>query len=183
MTEALAPAAKSAAAFGRKCCRFWLKVLPLWGLGLLLAVVCATTSCERDTAYHTFRPVSAHNWTAGDTLFFEIPVRDSLPQYDFYVEVRHSVSYPYRELLLAVEWFYRTSRGESPVRCHVVRYLLADERGRWLGTGWGSLRVSAAPVSRLRFLRSGTLCCRVYHLMNAAQLPGIDHVGLRLSKR
>ena len=77
---------------------------------------------------------------------------------------------------------FRTASGVSPRRHRVVRYLLADERGRWLGTGWGSLRVSGVPVGKLRFLRSGTLHCRVYHLMKTPRLQGIDDVGVRLSR-
>lgn len=181
--------ADGAAASARKCCRFWPEALPLlagsaaaFPLALLLCLGLLLPSCEKSTAYHSFRRVPEQNWAQADTLSFDIPVRDSLPAYLLSLEVRHAVQYPYRDLYLAVEWHFRTASGVSPRRHRVVRYLLADERGRWLGTGWGSLRVSGVPVGKLRFLRSGTLHCRVYHLMKTPRLQGIDDVGVRLSR-
>ncbi|MGI6220166.1 MAG: gliding motility lipoprotein GldH [Bacteroidaceae bacterium] len=150
---------------------------------MLLLLLPAAVSCERDTVFHRFQRVPEKGWAAGDTLLFEIPVRDSVPDYVFYAEVRHSVRYPFRELFLAIDWTYRSAAGDSPVRHEIVRYPLADERGQWLGTGWGSLRVSAFPLRTLRFVRRGTLRCKVYHLMNGQPLQGIEDVGLRLAKR
>ncbi len=147
---------------------------------LLLSLALA---CERGTAYHSFRRVPEKGWAADDTLSFDIPVCDSLPGYVLYAEVRHSVRYPFRELYLALEWTYGSAAGDSSVHQRIVRYPLAGERGQWLGSGWGSLRVSAFPVEKLRFPRTGVLRCKVYHLMNASPLRGVEDVGLRLAVR
>ena len=45
---------------------------------LFLTVVFLTTACDKKTVYHSYHAIPTEGWKKSDTLFFDIPVKDSL---------------------------------------------------------------------------------------------------------
>ena len=65
--------------------RIGLYLLPLWFL----------VSCNGDVFYSAYADVDDKGWLPTDSVCFDIDVEDTSQVFDFLVEVRNSVSYPY----------------------------------------------------------------------------------------
>lgn len=140
-----------------------------------------TVSCEQGCIYHHYQPTDSECWSNRDTLFFEIPVTDTLNTYRIDLEMRNHSSYPFREIFLMVEGTYRNEKGESRVT-ELICYPLTDSSGKWLGTGWSNTLQSSHPLKYAHFTRSGTLNYKIYHKMNVPFLTGIQDVGMKVTR-
>lgn len=83
-----------------------------------------------------FKTIDAEGWTKSSPLVFLQP--DSIrgvDAYDIAVSVRHDNYYPYRNLLLIVDYV----AGDKIVEHDTVNVKLCDEYGDWGGSGLGKL--------------------------------------------
>ncbi len=64
-----------------------------------------------------------------------------------------------------------------------VDCILADDTGRWLGSGWGNLYHVKVPYQvGVRFAETGEYTFRIVQGMREIDLMGIHNVGLRIEK-
>ena len=105
--------------------------------GVIVAIGLFLTACQK-------RPVITHadyvhippsGWLSTTPLTFSPVYGDSALTYGFTLAVRHTNSYPYRNLPLVVDII----AADSSVNRKTLDIDLADEYGRWLNGGFGSL--------------------------------------------
>ena len=124
------------------------------------------------SAFHTFRDT---NWDYADTLHFRVDtIRDSISHSGrFLVSVRHTHGYGYSNLWLELS----TPLTDSTRRADTLNLRLADDYGRWLGSGMGtSMMVIDTLPGRYDLRRGSDITLR--HIMRTDTLDAIEQVGV-----
>ena len=149
----------------RKMRRLLAYIVPV-----LIAAAC-TTSGEQSH----FQYVGSQGWLYGDTVSHHIELSDStdsLVTGNIALAVRHTDAYDYSNLWVEVSYL-----DSDSLRRDTFDVRLADEYGRWLGTGIG---VGFQKVDTL--LRGVKVDPRhplqVRHIMRTDTLPDIEQIGL-----
>ena len=93
------------------------------------------------------------------------------------MELTTNRSYPYRDLWLQID----QDLTDSLVRSDTLRYLLADEYGKWLGSGAGGLNQLSLPY-RSFIPRDSVYSYQltIRQIMDDELLRGVEKVGIKL---
>lgn len=150
----------------------------LFGLLLLAAI---NVSCDRQEVYYQYHELKDAKWGYKDTLtyvidssLFEINV-----PYRLTIELTNGVGYPYQNIWL----FMQTDLDNDSVYTESSReYMLADEFGKWYGSGFGSLFQSTLDAGQVVFKEKRSYRIWLEHGMRDESLPGIEKVGIKVSK-
>ncbi len=141
---------------------------------LSLVFIGLFASCGKRTIYSEYQAIPHSGWEADSAVAFTFTITDSLAAYDLILHVRHTQQYPYQNMWMFVE-------GVTPTGALVdtIEFYLADQRGQWLGNGWGNLReMPVLYIHKMVFPASGDYTCRIYQGMRDECLRGINDVGL-----
>lgn len=163
-----------------------IKSLKLKTVVTAVACLIATStffSCGQRDAYFRYNELKEGQWAMHDTLFFVIDSTDytvGIP-YDLFLEVTNNVNYPYQNVWL-FEW--DNLSNDSTFVHTEIECTLADEFGKWTGTGFGSLHQSTILLKdNVVFDSKRNISVKVLHGMQDDVLNGIEKVGIRLSNR
>ena len=104
-------------------------------LGGWLIAVGLLAGCGPAPLVAESRDVELEGWASDTPVSFNWNVQDTLLRHDLLLDVRHAQTYPYSNLYVFLT--YRFPNGKS--RVDTVECTLADERGRWRGSGFGDL--------------------------------------------
>jgi len=146
---------------------------------LVLLVLVALHSCVNSDVYLKYKSITTHGWSKDSLYTFDIPVKDTAVRYNIYVNIRNRGEYPYQNLWLFLSRMTPDSiQSNDSIECY-----LADNRGKWLGTGIGS--VFQMPVlyqQNVKFNKAGIYHYSIVHGMRDSVLVGINDVGMQLEK-
>src|SRR5262249_51197469 len=93
-------------------------------------------SCNKDVVYSDYRRIDeTSGWAKSEQLKFDFDAQDTNQLYDVYINVRNAESYPFRNLFM----FLHTTYPNGKKVTDTIECILADERGKWLGSGMGDL--------------------------------------------
>lgn len=114
--------------------------------GAIVAIVLFVTACQQRPAIADaeFVHLPATGWLSTVPLSFTPEYGDSTLSYDLTLAVRHTNSYRYRNLSLVVDII----AADSSVNRKTLDVTLADEYGRWMSGGFGSLYQTVVPLAR-----------------------------------
>lgn len=148
-------------------------------LGMLLAAV-MLWACGRDYAYEkTFDIDQASGWTYADSLRFDFEVTDTLRIYNLYLELAHTLAYPYQNLYVRLHTTFPSGQRIT----EVVSLELAEKTGVWLGDCGGSDCELAIPIQQgAYFNQAGAYRLVVEPFMRIDSLPGIQSVSFLLEE-
>ena len=147
--------------------------------GWVLFVALLTVGCTSNDVYFQYRDIAPTGWSKDSVYSFSIPITDTRATYNVYVNVRNRGEYPYQNLWLFVS---KTSPDKVLVRDSIECYL-ADRRGKWLGSGLGSiLEMPILYQQNVRFDKPGTYRYKIIHGMRDPVLEGINNIGMRVEK-
>jgi|TARA_B110000116_G_C16505586_1_gene433225 gliding motility-associated lipoprotein GldH len=153
---------------------FFIKIL---GLSLLVVL---TSSCDSNKIFEEYIEVENANWKKENIASFEFNAKDTTTAHNLYINVRNTGTYSYSNLYLFV-----TMQGPSGgLLKDTVNCILADNRGKWLGSGVGDLWDLRIPyVGGFKFAQSGNYIVTLEQGMRVeAGLEGITDIGLRVEK-
>ena len=104
------------------------------------ALIVLGLGCGTDAFYAETQPLDPDlGWEADEEATFEWQVTDTLARYDFFIDLRHDQRYPFSNIYLFVDFTFPNGRTlRDTLACD-----LADERGRWLGTGLATWSTTA----------------------------------------
>ena len=95
------------------------------------------------------------------------------------MNVRNVGEYPYQNLWLFLS---KTSPNNIQISDSIECYL-ADKRGKWLGSGVGSMyEMSILYQENVHFDAAGTYSYKIVHGMRDVVLIGINDIGMRVEK-
>jgi gliding motility-associated lipoprotein GldH len=146
---------------------------------LLLASV-LYTACEPVRFYERYAEIPDHRWEADYMLPFNVQIEDTNARYNMYINIRHSSTYPNRNIWLLIHTL--SPSGDSVSKRH--EFYLSDRRGRWHGKGVGGIYDISLPVQKnMRLREAGNYRFYIQHKMRRETLEHIHDIGLRFEKR
>jgi len=146
---------------------------------ILLAVALLLSSCIKRSVYEEQVSIANNSWDVHQRLSFEIPVKDTLSTNNLIINIRNTQEYPFQNIFLFIETL--DPRGQSLK--DTLDCPLADNEGRWLGSGLGSHYQTEFIFKRnVRFPHSGTYTIVVEQGMRKEELEGISDLGIRVEK-
>ncbi|NDV95540.1 gliding motility lipoprotein GldH [Dysgonomonas sp. 521] len=138
-------------------------------------------SCDEQEIYSRFHELKNAEWAQNDTLVFDIDstLFELDRPYSLTIELTNNVNYPYQNI-----WFFVQSDFESDtIYADTSReFLLADEFGKWKGSGFGSLYQSSLPFAEITFKEKRNYRVKLEQGMRDQPLAGIERVGIRITK-
>ena len=153
------------------------RLMPVQLAWLLLLL--PTLSCNSDKTSYQYRQIEGGEWHRDSLLLF---ATDSLfqpegPLLEISFEITSNNRYPYRDLWMLVE----QNISDTLFRADTLQLLLADEKGKFLGSSAGGLHQLTLPYTRVRVdepIRPFQI--RIRHLMADDPLPGIEKAGVKV---
>jgi len=137
------------------------------------------TACAEGEVYYRFHHLGKSQWFRDSILLFTIDSLDLSPgrRYDVTIELSSSRVYPYRDVWLQIDH----NLTDTVFRRDTMHYELADEYGKWLGSGVGGLHQLSLPfLSAVPLDRSRTYVLEISQIMNDDPLTGIEKTGLKV---
>lgn len=145
-------------------------------VGLLLAV--SFVSCNQNEVFFSYRQLPANGWDKDSVLAFDYQIQDTLSHYNVFLHVRHFGNYPYQNFWM----FLENTDSKGVVKHDTVECYLADEFGKWLGTGNALKEMPVFYKQNILLSDSGTYQIKIGHGMRDSILTGIKEIGLRVEK-
>lgn len=140
----------------------------------VLALGCGEPPLVAETA-----DVDLDGWPGDSVVTFRWDVQDTLSRHDLILDLRHASTYSFSNLYLFLT--YRFPNGKS--RVDTIECTLADELGRWRGSGFGDLvdqRFMLQPD--VQFPLRGRYGLQIAHGMRNDPIEGVANVGIRLER-
>ena len=142
-----------------------------------LLILTSLTACDRNVFYDHQRAVDEHGWMPTESVSFDVEVEDTVTVYNFLMEVRNSVSYPYSNTFL----FLNTTFPDGSLSRDTLEFPLADATGRWLGKRTGRYIDTRYYFRRnARFPMEGVYHFAVTNGMRDSAITGLKDIGLRI---
>lgn len=103
---------------------------------IFCAIVVIAFACGTKTVFSAFeRFEEDKGWFRSAQPEFTFDNKDTNQIYDVYINVRNAESYPFRNLFM----FLHTTYPNGVKTTDTIECILADEKGKWLGSGMGDL--------------------------------------------
>lgn len=143
--------------------------------GLIVAIV--MVACNSDIVYDGSVRVANPTWHADSVARFEITIEDTTSDYQSGILIRNSGDYAYQNL-----WLFITEIApDSTITCDTIQYFLADNYGRWLGSGIGSLYTNIYYYKEdLHYSQEGVYTYEIRQGMRDEELKGITNIGMQI---
>jgi gliding motility-associated lipoprotein GldH len=136
-------------------------------------------SCNKKVVYTNSQPMPQELWKLMDVVSFKVPITDSLSSNNVNITIRNGSSYPFRNIFL----FVSTTSPEGKKITDTLQYNLADEKGKWIGRGFGDIHELNLPYkSNVFFPLKGIYEFKIQHGMRIENLKGVYDIGLRIER-
>lgn len=147
-------------------------LLPVFGLFVLF------TACTPDIIYNQYQVVDQTIWEKNKIYYFTFDIEDTNKAYDLFFEIRNNNRYPYQNLWL----FCSEEQPIGPLQRDTLEFMLADEYGKWHGSGI-SLYQNSFPIhTGYQFPYPGQYTFAFRQGMRTDILPGIQEIGFRVQE-
>ena len=144
---------------------------------LLLLPLLLFSSCGKETFFDEMVEIPAHRWSHTDMIQFKVDVKDTVNNFDFFVNIRHTKSYGYSNLFV----FLHTIAPDGRKMTDTLEFPMADPEGNYVGDVSGGLVLNRIIVKKqTRFPKSGTYTFVVEQAMREKELEEITDVGLTI---
>lgn len=150
---------------------------------LFCTLICAIGfACGEEGTYYQFKEIKNAEWLQGDTLIFEIDSTEielNIP-YSVSIEITNNNHYPYRNFWCFVE---DNIQNDSIYEKTSLEFVLADELGKWNGSGFGALYQSSFSLKeQIRFGENRNYKIKILQGMRDEPLAGIEKIGINIFK-
>lgn len=142
-----------------------------------LIFMCA---CSRTgEVYNAYINLPAEGWNKKELQKFSTGIEDSVGLYRLTLMLRYSNDYDYSNLWL----FVRYTDSLGVIRTDTVNCILADEFGKWKGSGWGSLyQQEIVYKESFKFPLGENSFITVQQGMRDDVITGVADIGLKIDK-
>lgn len=135
--------------------------------------------CDSNVVFEQNKQVEEDGWNTSDFHRYSFGIGDTSVPYNFYIDIRNSVEYPYSNIFL----FVRTRLPDNTWANDTLDLWLSDPEGKWLGTGIGKYRDNRILIMpSFRFPMPGEYIFEIEQAMREADLMGIASAGIRVEK-
>ncbi len=146
--------------------------LILWGTLLFVLA-----SCGPDVVFEEYVTIPENGWNKDSMATFNVNITDVESFNNLFINIRNKSDYANSNLWLFVDV---TSPAGKTMRDTLNCYL-ADEHGKWLGSGWGDLFLVNFPYKkRVKFAEPGEYKFNIIQGMRYDELEGIHNIGITI---
>lgn len=146
---------------------------------LLFATSLVALSCDSRRVYDEYKAISDLGWGKDDVKNFEFEISDTNVFYNVIVNVRNSSEYSYKNLYLFIEM----TSPSNKFFIDTVEVMLADNQGKWLGSGIGNIWQNKINlIEHVKLLELGKYGVKVSQGMRQDTLKALSDVGIRVEK-
>lgn len=136
-------------------------------------------SCSGNKVFQKYEKIEDNKWKRENTVRFDVTIKDSKPDYDIEVAIRHSSYYAFADLLFSVT--IQSPSGE--VRTKDLDEYLRNADGTFKGEGAGDLwDISFVVFPKMKFAEPGLYKISVQNIMPYTITEDIMEVGLIVKK-
>lgn len=137
------------------------------------------SSCNSDAVYFNYQSINQNGWNQDSICKFDVQIENSSLLYNVYINTRNRGEYPYQNLWL----FIKQTTPDSVVMNDTIEFYLADEFGKWLGSGVGSaFNMPVLYRQNFKFPQKGIYRFEIQHGMRDSILVGMNDVGIKVEK-
>ncbi|MFC2115460.1 gliding motility lipoprotein GldH [Bacteroidota bacterium] len=148
-------------------------------ISILFLTILIISSCDPNRVFEKNIKIPDGVWHRDNLVLFELVVEDTISSHNLYVNVRNSSLYPMSNLYL----FITTTAPSGHTIKDTVEVILADDKGKWLGSGLGDIwDLQQGYKDNVRFAQRGKYSFKFEQAMRTDKLPFILDVGLRVEK-
>lgn len=145
---------------------------------LFLVLLCA--SCTDHIAYRSYHHFTKEGWSKSDTLLLPLYITDTIPgEFNIFFLVRNQPNYPFQDFSVTV---LHNMPDTAHWKAYKTNFILANENGKWNGSGWGGLYQSSVPLGKVYISHPGEYTFKVVHQMNSEWLQGLNDIGIWIKK-
>ena len=138
-----------------------------------------TTACDPHRVYEKNTRLPSAEWSKEQPVIFNVPIEDTASAHHVFINIRNSGKYENRNLFL----FITTTAPSGHFVKDTLECLLADENGKWYGSGLGDLYFVQAPYKMgVKFPYPGMYRFEIKQAMRRDILKHITDIGLRIEK-
>jgi gliding motility-associated lipoprotein GldH len=145
---------------------------------IVVLLLLPVASCDSGTVYDRYEHTEQGVWRWQDAMEFRVDISDTLSMNNIYLQVRHTVEYPFSNLYMFVH-------VKSPLGQHMtdtINMVLAAPDGKWTGKGNGNIRELMLLYRRqTQFRGPGTYVFTLEQAMRQPELPVTD-LGIRIER-
>ncbi len=135
-------------------------------------------SCKQEAIYDQYQAIDNIAWEKDKEYYFTFHIEDNTTPYNVSFQLRNNNLYPYQNLWL----FYSEEQPIGPLVRDTIECVLADEYGKWYGSGI-SLYQSSFPLrTNYTFPHKGQYTFSFRQGMRNDTLRGIQEIGLRIEQ-
>lgn len=146
---------------------------------VLVIIASSILSCDPRRVYEQNISLPDASWDKKNVLTFDVPISDTIHAHSIYFNIRNGSKYPYSNLYL----FVTTYSPRKDSLCDTVELTLADEKGKWYGSGIGDIADLRVPYKRkVLFPHKGTYRFKLAQGMRNDKLPAIMDAGIRIER-
>ncbi|MFV0375756.1 MAG: gliding motility lipoprotein GldH [Mangrovibacterium sp.] len=152
-----------------------MKRILFWGFCTLLL-----SSCLSKSKYESYHTLESIGWHKDSVLVFQVAFTDSQTPYKLYLNIRNRGTYEFSNIWL----FINIESPDGQLLKDTVEFTLADQAGRWTGSGIGDLFDNKMLYkSNVYFPTPGEYKFSIQQGMRAKRLEGIHDVGILIDKQ
>lgn len=145
---------------------------------LIMAIlVFGIAGCRQTALYERLKNVPNAAWQRSFVPTFDFNISDTTKLYRLYVVIRHTNSYPYRNMWLKIGVQY----PQDVIKEQQFELPLAAS-DHWLGIGMDDIYERRALLlpKPVKFTKTGTIHFTMQHTMRLDPLPQVMQVGIRV---
>lgn len=136
-------------------------------------------ACNKSLIYTDSADMPGEVWSLDYIPVFEPFITDTINSNNIYFTIRSSTSYPFRNIWL----FVTTTSPAGKSITDTLQYMLADEKGKWYGKGFGDVHELNLPFrTSVYFPVEGKYSFKIRHGMRSENLKGVYDIGLRIER-
>ena len=144
-----------------------------------LFVALLLISCDNNSVFDKYAAIPDMKWEAKKPVVFNVEINDTINPHNVYINIRKSSKYENMNLFL----FVHTTSPSGAELIDTLECTLADDRGKWLGSGWGDIYDNRFLYKKqVRFPVQGEYTFKITQAMRTEELRNISDVGLRIDK-
>lgn len=138
-------------------------------------------ACDSNRIFEQNVDITQTKWHKDSVLKFSFEITDTLSKYNFYYNIRNTVSYPFYNMYVT---YYLVDSLDRRISSDLQNIdLMHSKTGKPYGDGLGDIfshQLLALP--NVRFLKKGKYTFKLKHYMRRDPLPEIVSMGLRIEK-
>jgi gliding motility-associated lipoprotein GldH len=146
---------------------------------MLIFLLFGLISCGKDVILNEYKNLPDYGWEQKNKAIFEFESTDTTHYTNFAINLRVSGDYPFSNMYVVSHLI----GPDSSVQSQRTNLTLAEDDGKWLGSGMGDLLSYQIPIITNRALRKpGKYIIELEQYMRMDTLPAVKDVGIKVTR-